>query len=156
MASNRNRVALVGKIGCGKTTLMQRLTQQEIHYAKTQQVTYTEDFIDTPGEFIEMPFFCRQAINVSCDAGLVIVVISSVDTQNTIPPNFVFTFNIPAIGVITKIDREDADMKRSCRFMDFAGVNKKKIYEVSAITGEGIEALEEAIHSYMDKHRSKK
>ena len=136
MASNRNRVALVGKIGCGKTTLMQRLTQQEIHYAKTQQVTYTEDFIDTPGEFIEMPFFCRQAINVSCDAGLVIVVISSVDTQ--------------------KIDREDADMKRSYRFMNFAGVNKKKIYEVSAITGEGIEALEEAIHSYMDKHRNKK
>ena len=100
MASNRNRVALVGKIGCGKTTLMQRLTQQEIHYAKTQQVTYTEDFIDTPGEFIEMPFFCRQAINVSCDAGLVIVVISSVDTQNTIPPNFVFTFNIrPSVSL---------------------------------------------------------
>lgn len=41
------------------------------HYAKTR-VTYA-DFIviDTLGEFIEMPFFCRQAINVSCDAGLV-------------------------------------------------------------------------------------
>lgn len=155
MASNKNRVALIGKIGSGKTTLMQRLTQQEIHYSKTQQVTYSDDFIDTPGEFIEMPFFCRQAINVSCDAGLVIVIISSIDSQNTIPPNFIFTFNIPAIGVITKIDREDSDLKRSYRFMNYAGVNKKKIYEVSAYTGQGIDTLEEVIHSYMDKHRGK-
>ncbi|MDO4287708.1 MAG: EutP/PduV family microcompartment system protein [Eubacterium sp.] len=153
MASNRNRVALVGKIGSGKTTLMQRLSQQEIHYAKTQMVTYTEDFIDTPGEFIEMPFFCRQAINVSCDAGLIIVVVSSSDTQNTIPPNFVYTFNVPAIGVITKIDREDANLKRSYNALNYAGVNKKKIFEVSAYTGEGIEALEQAIHSYIERKK---
>ncbi|MEG0377095.1 MAG: EutP/PduV family microcompartment system protein [Eubacterium sp.] len=149
MASNKNRVALVGKIGCGKTTLMQRLTQQELHYSKTQQVTYTENFIDTPGEFIEMPFFCRQAINVSCDAGLIIVIVSSIDTQNSIPPNFVFTFNIPAIGVITKIDREDANLKRSYNALNYAGINKKKIYEISSFTGEGIEELEAVIHQYI-------
>ncbi len=153
MASNRNRVALVGKIGSGKTTLMQRLSQQEIHYAKTQMVTYTDDFIDTPGEFVEMPFFCRQAINVSCDAGLIIVVVSSVDSQNTIPPNFVFTFNVPAIGVITKIDREDANLKRSYNALNYAGINRKKIYEVSSYTGEGIEELEKAIHSYIDRKK---
>lgn len=153
MASNRNRVALVGKIGSGKTTLMQRLSQQEIHYAKTQMVTYTDDFIDTPGEFVEMPFFCRQAINVSCDAGLIIVVVSSVDSQNTIPPNFVFTFNVPAIGVITKIDREDANLKRSYNALNYAGINRKKIYEVSSYTSEGIEELEKAIHSYIDRKK---
>ena len=48
MASNKNRVALVGKIGCGKTTLRQKLSDEELHYRKTQTISYTEDFIDTP------------------------------------------------------------------------------------------------------------
>lgn len=57
MASNKNRVALVGKIGCGKTTLRQKLSDEELHYRKTQTISYyLEDFIDTPGEFIDMPF----------------------------------------------------------------------------------------------------
>ena len=155
MASNKNRVALIGKIGCGKTTLVQRLSDQEIHYAKTQMVTYTENFIDTPGEFVELPFFCRQAINVSCDAGLVILINSAIDSQNKVSPNFVHTFNIPSIGVITKIDDPRANIKRSRRFLEYAGINKKKIYEISSITGEGIEELTEVIHQYINTKKKK-
>ncbi|MEG2896745.1 MAG: EutP/PduV family microcompartment system protein, partial [Eubacterium sp.] len=110
-------------------------------------------FIDTPGEFIELPFFCRQAINVSCDAGLLILLNSCVDSQNSVPPNFIHTFNIPTIGVITKIDRPDGNINRSRKFLNFAGLNSKKIYEISSYTGEGIEKLETIIHSYMDKFK---
>lgn len=154
MASNKKRVALIGKIGSGKTTLMQCLSKQEQKYLKTQMVSYYDDFIDTPGEFVELPFFCRQAINVSCDAGLLILLNSCIDGQNSIPPNFIHTFNIPAIGVVTKIDREDGNIKRSRNFLNFAGINPKKIFEISSKTGEGIEALEEVIHTYMDRHRN--
>lgn len=153
MASNRKRVALIGRIGSGKTTLVQRLSDMELHYAKTQMVTYTDNFIDTPGEFIEMPVFCRQAINVSCDAGLIVLVSSSTDTQNSISPNFVHTFNIPAIGVVTKIDSSKANVKRSRNFLSYGGINKKKIYEISSVTGEGIDELVDAIHSYVDIKR---
>jgi len=153
MASNRKRVALIGRIGSGKTTLVQRLSDMELHYAKTQMVTYTDNFIDTPGEFIEMPVFCRQAINVSCDAGLIVLVSSSTDTQNSISPNFVHTFNIPAIGVVTKIDSPKANVKRSRNFLSYGGINKKKIYEISSVTGEGIDKLVDAIHSYVDIKR---
>lgn len=153
MASNRKRVALIGRIGSGKTTLVQRLSDKELHYAKTQMVTYTDNFIDTPGEFIEMPVFCRQAINVSCDAGLIVLVSSSTDTQNSISPNFVHTFNIPAIGVVTKIDSPKANVKRSRNFLNYGGINKKRIYEISSVTGEGIDDLIDAIHHYVDiKH----
>ncbi len=151
MASNRNRVALVGKIGCGKTTLMQKLSDEPIAYLKTQMVTYTDRFIDTPGEFIELPYFTRQAINVSCDAGLLLVLVSAVDWQNTISPNFVHTYNIPYLGVATKIDLPDADVKRARRFLEYAGIRPHLITEVSAMTGEGIEALQNRIAEQMIK-----
>jgi ethanolamine utilization protein EutP len=149
MASNRKRVALIGRIGSGKTTLMQSLSDMELHYAKTQMVTYSEHFIDTPGEFIELPFFCRQAINVSCDSGLIILLNSCVDSQNSVSPNFVHTFNIPTIGVVTKIDREDGNVRRSRNFLSYAGISKKKIFEISALTGEGMPELREAISHYV-------
>jgi hypothetical protein len=47
MANNRKRVALIGKIGSGKTTLKQRLSKDEIKYEKTQMITYYDDFILT-------------------------------------------------------------------------------------------------------------
>ena len=120
MASNKKRVALIGKIGSGKTTLMQRLGEDELKYSKTQMVTYYDEFIDTPGEFIELPFFSRQAINITMDAGLVILVNSCVDPQNAVPPNFVHTYNIPSIGVITKTDLGECNIKRSRNLLIYA------------------------------------
>lgn len=155
MASNKKRVALIGKIGSGKTTLMQRLNEEELKYSKTQMVSYYDEFIDTPGEFIELPFFSRQAINITMDAGLVILVNSCVDPQNAVPPNFVHTYNIPSIGVITKTDLGDCNIKRSRNLLIYAGINPKHIYVVSSYTGEGIEELEAAIHHFMDPHRNK-
>ena len=155
MASNKKRVALIGKIGSGKTTLMQRLGEDELKYSKTQMVTYYDEFIDTPGEFIELPFFSRQAINITMDAGLVILVNSCVDPQNAVPPNFVHTYNIPSIGVITKTDLGDCNIKRSRNLLIYAGINPKHIYVVSAYSGEGIAELEAAIHHFMERHRNK-
>ncbi len=156
MASNRNRVALIGKVGCGKTTLKQRLSEEEIHYRKTQTVNYSENFIDTPGEFIDLPFFCRNAINVACDAGLLGVCITANEHQNKLPPNFALTFNGPVIGIVTKCDEPDADVKRVSRWLEYAGVNRHKIYPVSAISGEGIHELTQAILHYVDLGAKKK
>ncbi len=155
MASNKNRVALVGKIGCGKTTLKQKLSNENIKYKKTQAIDYTESFIDTPGEFIDLPFFCRNAINVVCDAGLLLVCIAADDDQNKIPPNFACTFNGPVLGLITKADKEDANIARAQRALQFAGVNKKKIRVVSAYTGEGIESLDQEIRKIVTRFGEK-
>lgn len=156
MASNKKRVALIGKISSGKTTLKQCLSKEEMKYAKTQMVSYFDDFIDTPGEFIELPFLSRQALNIACDAGLLILLVSSIDTQNSVPPNFVHTLNIPSIGVVTKIDLKEGNIRRSRNFLNYAGINPKQIYEISSKTGAGIEALEAVIHSYMDPIRKVK
>lgn len=149
MASNKNRIALIGRIGSGKTTLFQRLTNEFISYGKTQQVSYSDHFIDTPGEFVELPCFRPQAINVTCDSGLIILINSSTDHQNSVPPNFVCTYNIPVIGVITKIDHKRCDLKRSRRYLTYAGIHPDNIHPVSAFTGEGIAALKMVIQNYV-------
>ena len=51
------------------------------------------------------------------------------------------TYNNPNIA---------ANIKRSRRYLEYAGLSQKKIYEVSAFTGEGIDALSEVIHRYVD------
>ncbi|MBC3889088.1 ethanolamine utilization protein EutP [Acetobacterium paludosum] len=149
MATNKNRIALIGRIGSGKTTLCQRLTNELIAYGKTQQVNYSEHFIDTPGEFIELPCFRPQAINVTCDSGLIILINSGTDQQNSVPPNFVCTYNIPVIGVITKIDHKHCDLKRSQRYLTYAGIQPNNILPVSAFTGEGIAELKAVIQKHV-------
>lgn len=147
MANNRGRIALIGRIGSGKTTLVQCLSDEYQKYKKTQQVTYSPQFLDTPGEFVELPCFRPQAINVTCDAGLIILVNSSTDCQNSVPPNFIRTYNRPVIGVITKIDDKHCNLKRSYRYLQYAGIRENEIVPVSAFSGVGIDDLKILIES---------
>lgn len=43
------KIMLVGRTGCGKTTITQRLLEQPLVYQKTQMIIYEGDIIDTPG-----------------------------------------------------------------------------------------------------------
>lgn len=149
MASNKKRIALMGRIGSGKTTLIQYLSNQDLKIEKTQQIIYSSYFMDLPGEFVELPCFRPQAINVACDVGLIILVNSSIDCENSIPPNFVLTYNIPVIGVITKIDDKKANLRRSYRYLEYAGVQKNNIFKVSAFSGAGISFLKKNIANYL-------
>ena len=43
------RILLVGRSGCGKTTLADTITHGSATYHKTQAITRVGNFIDTPG-----------------------------------------------------------------------------------------------------------
>lgn len=149
MASNKKRIALLGRIGSGKTTLIQCIIEQGLIVGKTQEVIYSSFFMDLPGEFLELPCFRPQAINITCDAGLIILVNSSTDCGNLVPPNFVLTYNVPVIGVITKIDAKDSDLRRRYQYLEYAGIQKKNIVPVSAFSGKGISSLKKTIENYV-------
>lgn len=47
------KIILMGRVGCGKTTLTQALRGKTIHYHKTQYINHHDVVIDTPGEYAE-------------------------------------------------------------------------------------------------------
>lgn len=47
------KIILMGRVGCGKTTLTQALRGKKIHYHKTQYINHYDVIIDTPGEYAE-------------------------------------------------------------------------------------------------------
>ena len=49
------KIIFIGNIGCGKTTLSQRILGEDQIYQKTQAVELRGDsIIDTPGEYLEL------------------------------------------------------------------------------------------------------
>ena len=54
MEARKKRIILIGRSGCGKTTLCQYLNHEAIRYHKTQTIQIINNtMIDTPGEYLE-------------------------------------------------------------------------------------------------------
>ena len=62
--------------------------------------------------------------------------------------------NREAIGIITGIDKPDANVERVTRWLKLAGC--KKIFPVSSITGEGIKELADYLKDDEDLPKSKR
>ncbi|MFV0430417.1 MAG: EutP/PduV family microcompartment system protein [Arachnia sp.] len=134
------RVLLVGSVGCGKTTLLQRLRKQTIAYSKTGAIDFADEAIDTPGEYLELPWFRNNLRTLSFEADLVALLASAVEPQLTFPPGFSTFFIPPVIGVVTKIDVATADeVRQAGELLRLAGAGD--VVEVSALTDTGMDGL---------------
>lgn len=136
------RAMFIGAIGCGKTTLMQRLKNEQIHYNKTQAINFSNNFIDTPGEYMEYHQMAHQLEATSMDADIVVLLQSVTDRRLIYPTGFCSMFAKPTIGVITKIDLDTkpADIEYSKNTLLNAGVNQ--VIQVSAVSGQNIDQLQ--------------
>ena len=133
-------VLLIGPVGCGKTTLKKALLGQDLTYRKTQALDFSHRLIDCPGEYLEIPRYYHVIIDLSHRAAEIWALQSANSQRASYPPHFAHSFNRPVIGVVTKADREDANVERAKEFLHLAGV-KGKIWVISALTGEGIDGL---------------
>lgn len=133
------KAMLIGKSGSGKTTLIQLLSSEEIRYNKTQAMEYYSDFIDTPGEYIEIRRYYNAIISSADQCQKIALVQSANDKESVFPPNFAKTFNQDVFGIISKIDKENADLKAAEKSLKRAGVNK--IFKTSSINKKGIKSL---------------
>ena len=136
----KKHILVIGRIGCGKTTLLQRLHDEEIHYKKTQAIEIYGDAIDTPGEYMEHKKLFHS-LSVTCtDADIALMLQDCTDTETTYFPNMTSSLPIPVIGIVSKTDLGTPEqIALAERLLEYAGVGK--IFHISAYTDSGIAEL---------------
>jgi len=134
------RAMFVGAIACGKTTLLQRLKDQTIHYDKTQSVEFYQNIVDTPGEYIEHRRMYTNLATTAMDVDMVVMIQSATDRRLIFPEAFSTMFGRPVVGVVSKIDVANPD-EISWATQQLKRAGAKQILLVSALTGEHTEDL---------------
>ena len=130
------KIILMGRSGAGKTTLTQALKGEKIKYHKTQYINNFDVIIDTPGEYAETHHLGRALALYSYEAQVVGLLLSATEPYSLYPPNVTPCVNREVIGIVTKIDKENANVKRAENWLKLAGC--KTIFFVNSKTGEGI------------------
>ena len=133
---------MIGRVGCGKTTLCQRLFHQELSYKKTQAIELVGGgAIDTPGEYVENRAFYRALLVSAVEADVILLLQSCVDKESRFAPGMGSMFQKPVMGVVTKIDQSsgEEDLERAKAILSLAGA--QKIILLSSVTGQGVEEL---------------
>lgn len=141
------KAMFVGAIGCGKTTLIQRMGDMHIRYNKTQAIEFYDNIIDTPGEYVEHRELYSGLRTTSTGAKLVVLMQSAVDPRIVLPAGFSTMFTQESIGVVTKIDlatQQQIDLVKK-RLLE-AGV--KKVFTVSAIKGTNVKEFMDYLKQY--------
>mgnify|MGYP000848548391 FL=1 len=138
------KTMLIGRTGCGKTTLTQKLMDEEVKYKKTQAVSYKNKIIDTPGEYVENKMYYKSLLVLSADAKVIVLVQSAIDGATLFPPKFSTMFpKKDIIGVITKTDLENANIERSKKFLIEAGVTE--VFTIGLEDSEGLEEIKKRL-----------
>ena len=133
------KIMLFGRVAAGKTTLTQALRGEEIKYFKTQYVNYLDTIIDTPGEYTERRETSGALSLYAYEADVVGLVLSANEPYSIFSPCITSLVNREVVGIITGIDKPDANPERVERWLRLAGC--KKIFPLSAYTGEGLDSL---------------
>lgn len=137
-----SRIIFIGKTGCGKTTLCQKLNELEFKYKKTQAIEVYDNAIDTPGEYIENRTYYNALIVTAVDAEIIALVYDCTSEENYIPPGFASIFSgKEVIGIITKINLigDVKNIKLAEERLRLTGVDK--IFKVDTIDNIGVEEL---------------
>ena len=135
------KMFLMGRSEAGKTSLIQALKGEELHYIKTQYTNLSDDTIDSPGEYAESKHFSVGLACFSFEAD-VVAIVQAADEPYNLFGDCLHTFILrPLIGVITKTDSPYANVPMIRQWMESAGCDR--VFEVNNVTGEGIEELTE-------------
>ena len=133
------KLILMGRVAAGKTTLTQALRGEQIHYCKTQYISYTDTIIDTPGEYTEVAKLGAALALYAYEADVVGLVIGADEPFCVFPPNCTCMVNREVIGIVAGIDRPRANIEQATRWLKLCGC--EKIFPVSSYTGEGLTAV---------------
>lgn len=135
------RIILIGRSAAGKTTLCQRMNNEELKYHKTQTVQIiNQNMIDTPGEYLERRYFRGALMVTATDADIIVLVQDATENGSMFPPAYTSQFAKPAVGVVTKCDlATDHQVETAKKYLTMAGAGA--LFSLSSVTGEGVDEL---------------
>lgn len=133
------KILLVGRSRAGKSTLTQRLKGEKIRDTKTQYVNYYDGIIDTPGEYAENKILAHALALYAYEADVVGLLLSADEDYSLYSPCCTSMANREVIGIVTKIDKQNANPERAERWLRLAGC--KKIFKISSKTGKNVDKL---------------
>lgn len=130
------KIILIGRTGCGKTSLSQALRHKKLEYCKTRYTNYSDIIIDTPGEYAENKDLSRALILYSYEADIVGLLMDATEESSPYSPDAAAGAAREVVGIVTQIDKENARPDMAENWLRLAGC--KTIFRVSTHTGEGI------------------
>lgn len=133
------KMFLMGRSEAGKTSLLQVLRGEELHYIKTQSVVAGDDIIDTPGEYAESKRFSLALACFSFEADVVGLVQAADEPFNLFGASLHCFIQRPLIGIITKADSPKANVPMIRQWMENVGCDR--IFVVENSTREGVQEL---------------
>ena len=141
MAERKKRIILIGRSAAGKTTLCQRINQEDLIYHKTQTVqVINQTMIDTPGEYLERRYFRGALMVTATDADVIVFVQDATEDGTMFPPAYNSQFAKPAVGVVTKSDIATPEqVERAKKYLRMAGADR--MFVTSSVSGEGVDDL---------------
>ena len=143
------KMILMGRVGCGKTTLTQALRSETIHYHKTQYINNYDVVVDTPGEYAEERTLAHALALYSYECDVVGFLMAANEPYSLFEPACAACSNRPVIGIISKIHAPDANIKACENWLNIAGVYT--IFHVDSVTGEGLAEIFEYLSEPGDK-----
>ncbi|WP_306453941.1 EutP/PduV family microcompartment system protein [Bacillus sp. FJAT-45350] len=145
MDSLKNRALLIGSVGAGKTSLTFKLLGRKVEPRKTQSLHFYDWIIDSPGEYLENPMFYKSIMVTALEVTHILFIYDATKEKIFFPPSFSTGMNKLTIGVVTKCDHKDADIKRAQIHLKKA-MQTGPIVCTSSVSGQGIEELKGLIH----------
>ncbi len=130
------KIILIGRSESGKTTLTQALKGEKIQYHKTQYTNHFDVIIDTPGEYIQTKTLGAALAMYTFEADVVGLLVSATEPYSLFSPCITPLANRPVIGIITKINDENANIKQAENWLHLAGC--EEIFYIDSLTGEGV------------------
>ena len=135
------KIMLIGPSAAGKTTLIQRLIDEEIKYDKTQAVEYIGNFIDTPGEYFNHPRWYHALITTLQDVDMLIYVHGANDPESRLPAGLLdIGVSKRQIAVISKTDMPDADVAATRKLLLETGF-EEPIFELNSHDPQSVQQL---------------
>lgn len=135
---------LVGAVGCGKSTFMQRLNGLPVSYAKTQAMELIGQVVDTPGEYLDLGRYHHALRLASYDVDVVVLLQAANAGDTRFPPGFAATFNKEVVAVVTKTDlATPAEIASATAALRLAGANQ--VLAVDSLSGSGFETVREVL-----------